>query len=99
FLEFIVKYKSDNDDYPAECASLLRIFFPLHLLRERSGILMLTYDKFETLVPYFIRSGENWVKKNDYLDKYIAKHTNSNRKFFIAFDEQEDGYQIMLKYK
>lgn len=99
FLEFIVKYKSDNDDYPAECASLLRIFFPLHLLRERSGILMLTYDKFETLVPYFIRSGENWVKKNDYLDKYIAKHTNSNRIFVIAFDEQEDGYQIMLKYK
>lgn len=60
---------------------------------------MLTYDKFETLVPYFNHSSRNWVKKNDYLDKYITKHTDSNRIFIVAFDEQEDGYQIMLKHK
>ena len=60
---------------------------------------MLTYDKFETLVPYFNHNGETWVKKSSHLDKYIVQHTNDSRKFILAFDEQEDGYQIMLKHK
>lgn len=99
FLEFVVKYKPAEKDWPVECVNLMKIFFPLHLLREKSGILMLTYEKFETLIPYFNLSGENWVKKNDYLDRYVSKHTDSKRKFIVAFDEQEDGYQIMLKHK
>lgn len=99
FLEFFIKCKLDENDWPKECLQLIKIFFPLHLLREKSGILMLTYDKFETLVPYFNFSGETWVKKNDYLDKYIIKHSDSAKKFIVAFDEQEDGYQIMLKHK
>ncbi len=99
FLEFVVKYRMDDKNLPIECINLMRIFFPIHLLREKSGILMLTYDKFDTLVPYFNRSGETWVKKSDYLDKYIVKHSGDTRKFIVAFDEQEDGYQIMLRHK
>lgn len=99
FLEFFIKCKIDESIWPDECLKLLEIFFPLYLLREKSGILMLTYDKFDTHVPYFHRSGETWVKKTDYFDKYIIKHTNDAKKFIIAMDEQEDGYQIMLKHK
>ena len=99
FLEFFIKCKLDEKNWPHECLLLLEIFFPVHLLRERSGILMLTYDKFETLVPYFNRNDETWVKRTDYFDRYIINHTDSARKFIVAFDEQEDGYQIMLKHK
>jgi hypothetical protein len=99
FLEFLIKCKPDEDSWPSECLKLVEIFFPLHLLREKSGIVMLTYDKFETLVPYFNHNGETWVKKSSHLDKYIVQHTNDSRKFILAFDEQEDGYQIMLKHK
>lgn len=34
FLEFVVKYKSDEKDWPVECINLIAIFFPLHLLRK-----------------------------------------------------------------
>jgi len=99
FLEFLIKYKLDKESWPNECLKLIEIFFPLHLLREKSGLLMLTYDKFETLIPYFIHNGETWVKKSGHLDKYVIQHTNDSRKFILAFDEQEDGYQIMLNKK
>ena len=99
FLGFLIKYKPDEGSWPDECLKLVEIFFPLHLLREKSGIVMLTYDKFETLIPYFNHNGETWVKKSSHLDKYIVQYTNDSRKFILAFDEQEDGYQIMLKHK
>ncbi|MGF1489214.1 MAG: hypothetical protein ACFBSE_19170 [Prochloraceae cyanobacterium] len=60
---------------------------------------MLTYDKFETKIPYFKHNGERWVKKSNYLDKYVIEGENNAKKFIFAFDEQEDGYQIMLKKK
>jgi hypothetical protein len=78
---------------------LTEIFFPLHLLREKSGILMLTYDKFETSIPYFSHNGKTWIKKSNFLDQYVIQPTNKSRKFIIAFDEQEDGYQIILDKK
>lgn len=99
FLEFLIKCKLDKDSWSNECLKLMEIFFPLHLLREQSGILMLTHDKFETLIPYFIHNGETWVKKSSHLDRYVIQHTNDSRKFLIAFDDQEDGYQIMLEEK
>ncbi|MFN6539506.1 MAG: hypothetical protein RM021_024570 [Nostoc sp. EkiNYC01] len=99
FLEFTIKSKLDRSSWPDECLKLVEIFFPLHLLQDKSGILMLTYDKFETAIPYFIHKDKTWVKKSNDLDKYIIQHTNNSRKFILAFDEQEDGYQIMLDEK
>ncbi len=60
---------------------------------------MLTYDKFETQIPYFKHNEKTWVKKSNYLDKYVIEGKNNSKKFIFAFDEQEDGYQIMLKKK
>ena len=99
FLEFFIKCKLDKDYPSQECLKLIEIFFPLHLLQKKSGILMLTYKKFETKIPYFIHNGEKWVKKSKYLDQYAVKKTNDSNKFIFAFDEQEDGYQIILKEK
>ncbi|MEG4485555.1 hypothetical protein [Microcoleus sp. D2_18a_B4] len=99
FLEFFIKCELDKRNCPAECSKLIEIFFPLHLLQNKSGILMLTYDKFETLIPYFIHNGTKWVKKSSHLDKYVIEHTDNSRKFILALDEQEDGYQIMLEKK
>ena len=99
FLEFLIKCKFAQESWPDECLKLIEIFFPLYLLQEKSGIVMLTYDKFETLIPYFIHNGETWVKKSSHLDKYVIQYTNNSRKFILALDEQEDGYQIMLEKK
>ncbi|MCA6533896.1 MAG: hypothetical protein IM585_08835 [Pseudanabaena sp. M135S2SP2A07QC] len=99
FLEFIIKCQLDQASWSEECLNLTEIFFPLHLLREKSGILMLTYDKFETSIPYFTHNGKTWVKKSNFLDQYVIQPTNKSRKFIIAFDEQEDGYQIILDKK
>ena len=99
FLEFYIKCELNKDNLSNECSELIKIFFPLYLLREQSGILLLTYDKFETKIQYFIHSGENWIKKSDHLDRYVIQNTNNSKKFILAFDEQEDGYQIMLKKK
>ena len=98
FVEFLIKYK-DEDSWTGECLKLVKIFFPLHLLREKSGILMLTYKKFETKIPCFNHNGETWVRKERHLDVYVKERTNGLKKFIIAFDEQEDGYNIMLKEK
>lgn len=99
FLEFFIKCELDQRNCPDECLELIKIFFPLHLLQNKSGILMLTYDKFETLIPYFIHNGTKWVKKSSHLDRYVIEHTDNSRKFILALDEQEDGYQIMLEKK
>lgn len=99
FLEFFIKCELDQKNCPDECLQLIKIFFPLHLLQKKSGILMLTYDKFETAIPYFIHNGKTWVKKSSYLDQYVIQHTDNSRKFILALDEQEDGYQIMLEKK
>jgi hypothetical protein len=99
FLEFFIKCELGQENWPIECLKLIEIFFPLHLLRDKSGIVMLTYDKFETSIPYFIHTGEKWVKKSNYLDQYVIQYTNNSKKFILAFDEQEDGYQIMLDKK
>ncbi|MEG3935841.1 DEAD/DEAH box helicase family protein [Microcoleus sp. T3_B1] len=99
FLEFFIQCELDKSNCPAECLKLIEIFFPLHLLQNKSGILMLTYDKFETLIPYFIHNGTKWVKKSSHLDRYVIQHTDNSRKFILALDEQEDGYQIMLQKK
>ena len=95
FLEFVVKYKKEKD-WTDECKKLIEVFFPLHLLREKSGIVMLTYKKFETAIPYFFYNGAKWVKRNKPLEVYIHQHTSESKKFILAFDEQEDGYQIIL---
>ncbi|MDJ0600684.1 MAG: hypothetical protein QNJ37_17795 [Crocosphaera sp.] len=99
FLEFYIKCEFDKDNLSDECSELIKIFFPLYLLREKSGILLLTYDKFETAIPYFIYNGKKWVKKSDRLYKYVVQNTSDSQRFILAFDEQEDGYQIMLKKK
>lgn len=99
FLVFLVKCKRDENTWPVVCLRLMEIFFPLHLLRETSGIVMLTYDKFEVRIPYFKYNGETWVLKRSHLDEYIIQHSDDARKFILAFDEQEDGYRIMLKHK
>ncbi|MEG5138806.1 MULTISPECIES: hypothetical protein [unclassified Microcoleus] len=99
FLEFFIKCELDRTNCPAECLKLIEIFFPLHLLQKKSGILMLTYKKFETAIPYFIHNDKTWVKKSSHLDKYVVEHTDNSRKFILALDEQEDGYQIMLEEK
>lgn len=99
FVEFFIKCELDKNNLSDECFELTKIFFPLYLLREKSGILLLTYEKFETKIQYFIHNGEKWVKKSEHLDKYIVQNTNNSKKFILAFDEQEDGYQIMLKKK
>ncbi|MBD2203201.1 hypothetical protein H6G33_17355 [Calothrix sp. FACHB-1219] len=96
FLEFLINCQLYRESWPDECLKLLEIFFPLHLLQDKSGILMLTYDKFETAIPYFKHNGTKWIKKTSHLDKYVIQNTNNSRKFIVAFDEQEDGYQIML---
>ena len=99
FLEFFIKYELDKENLSNECLKLIEIFFPLYLLREKFGILLLTYDKFETGIQYFRYNRKKWVKKSEHLDKYVVQNTNNSRKFILAFDEQEDGYQIMLKKK
>ena len=99
FLVFLINSNPNENSWSDECLKLIKMFFPLYLLRDKSGILLLTYDKFETKIPYFIHNGEKWVKKSEHLDKYVVQNTNSFRKFILAFDEQEDGYQIMLKKK
>jgi hypothetical protein len=96
FLEFIIKCKGDESNWPDECLKLMEIFYPLHLLRKKSGIILLTYKKFETSLPYFRFNGENWIKQSHPLPAYVTQHTSESTKFILAFDEQEDGYQIML---
>ena len=108
FLDFLVKCEPNETKWTEECLRLCVIIYPLYLLRKKSGIVMLTYDKFETTVPYFKFNGERWIKKVDLKpDKYIAEQTSDSRyiaeqtsdcrKFIIAFDEQEDGYRKMLE--
>lgn len=99
FLQFVIKCELDRENCPNECLKLIEIFFPLHLLRQESGILMLTYEKFETEIHYFIHNDRTWVKKSNYLHEYVIQHTDRSRKFILALDEQEDGYQIMLEKK
>ena len=99
FLEFLIKNIPDEKEWSAECLELVKVFFPLHLLREQSGILLLTYEKFERRISYFHFNGGKWVKRSAFLDKYVAEHSNDSRKFIFAFDEQEDGYQIMLDHQ
>ncbi|MBX9257914.1 hypothetical protein H1Q63_28990 [Desmonostoc muscorum CCALA 125] len=99
FLKLLINCQLAQESWPVGCLNLMEIFFPLHLLRDKPGILMLTYKKFETAIPYFIHNGEKWVPKSSYLDKYVIQQTNNSRKFILAFDEQEDGYQIMLDKK
>lgn len=96
FLEFLIKSQPDENSWIDECLKLVEIFYPLYLLRKKSGILMLTCDKFNTAVPYFKFNGETWVKKNLHLHEYVALHTSNTTKFILAFDEQEDSYQKML---
>ncbi len=99
FLEFLIRCKRDETTWSNECLKLVEIFFPLHLLREKSGIILLTYKKFETPLPYFKFNGEKWIKKSLKSHQYVIKNTSDSKKFIIAFDEQEDGYQIILKEK
>lgn len=96
FLDFVIKNEPDESRWSVECSKLCEIIYPLYLLREKSGIIMLTYDKFETTVPCFKFNRERWIKKDLTPDKYVAEQTNDSRKFIIAFDEQEDGYRKML---
>lgn len=101
FLEFVVRNKGDETAWPEECLELAEIFFPLHLLRDKSGIIMLTYKKLETAIPYFEISGGTWIKRKLALPEYakLKQAQNGNLKFIFALDEQEDGYQIMLDSK
>lgn len=99
FLYLFIQCQFNQESWSKECLKLIEIFFPLHLLREKSGILMLTYQKLETKIPYFTNNGKTWIKKEKYLDQYVAEPKNDWRKFIFAFDEQEEGYQIMLEKK
>jgi hypothetical protein len=99
FLEFIIKHDLHKKHCKKDFLKLIEIFFPLYLLQEKSGILLLTYKKFETKIPYFKPNSETWIKKSEYLDQYVIQCTSSSNKFIFAFDEQEDGYQIILDEK
>jgi hypothetical protein len=98
FLQFLLKCHPDENSWSQEYLRLVEIFFPLYLVREKSGILLLTYDKFATLIPFFIPRDKTWSKQDYYLDQYIQTN-KPDRKFILAFDEQEDGYQIILRKK
>ena len=97
FLQFFINCKRDETTWPDECVKLMEIFYPLYLLREKSGIVMLTCKKFETAIPYFKFNGKTWIEKKLHLDRFVSEQTNDFRKFILAFDEQEDGYNIMLE--
>ncbi|MEG3436984.1 hypothetical protein V0288_07610 [Pannus brasiliensis CCIBt3594] len=102
FLEFFIKNNPDERFWTTECLNLVEIFFPLHLLRDRSGIVMATYKKFETKIPYFVQKAnqaDQWVRRDSYLDQYSLESINHQKKFIFAFDEQEEGYKIMLEEK
>jgi len=97
FLKFLIKGQHHEENWSDECLKLVEIFYPLHLLREKSGILMLTSEKFNTKVPYFKFNGKTWVKKDELrLHEYVARHTSHSTKFILAFDEQEESYQRIL---
>src|SRR5574341_417257 len=70
FLEFVVRNKGNENTWPNECLELAKIFFPLHLLRDKSGIIMLTYKKLETTIPYFEASSGTWIKRELALPEY-----------------------------
>jgi hypothetical protein len=99
FLETYIKSIPDESKWVDECLELVIIFYPLFLLREKSGILLMTYDKFETEIPYFAEVGGRWIKRSALFDQYVREHSSDTRRFLIAFDEQEDGYQIMLDHQ
>ena len=99
FLVFLINSNPNENSWSDECLKLIEIFFPLYLLKDKSGILLLTYKKFETKISYFVYKGEKWIKKSEHLDKYVVQNANNSTKFILAFDEQEDGYQQMLEKK
>lgn len=99
FLVFLINSNSNENNWSNECLKLVEVFFPLYLLREKSGILMLTYKKFETNIQYFKHNSKKWIKKSEHPDKYMVQNANNSTKFILALDEQEDGYKIMLKEK
>ena len=99
FLVFLINSNSNENNWSNECLKLVEVFFPLYLLQEKSGILMLTYKKFETNIQYFKHNSKKWIKKSEHLNKYMVQNANNSTKFILALDEQEDGYKIMLKEK
>lgn len=96
FLEFFIRDRPDETTWPEEVFRLVEIFFPLYLLREKSGIVLLTCKKFETTVPFFHFDGKMWIKRERIVPDYVAQQQDPTVKFILAFDELEDGYQIML---
>jgi len=97
FLEIYIKAVPDETLWPEECLELVKIYYPLFLLREKSGILLMTYKKFETEIPYFVRIGGRWIMRKSRFDEYVREYSSDTCRFVMAFDEQEDGYQIMLE--
>lgn len=97
FLDILVKAIPNEDAWPEECLELVKIYYPLFLLREKSGILLMTYKKFETEIPYFVKVGNGWIQRKSLFDKYVREYSSATCRFLMAFDEQEDGYQIMLE--
>ncbi|MFZ6027285.1 MAG: DEAD/DEAH box helicase family protein [Chloroflexota bacterium] len=98
FLEILIKAVPNEDAWPDECLELVKIYYPLFLLRAKSGILLMTYKKFETEIPYFVEDGgKRWIKRKSLFDEYVREYSSETCRFLMAFDEQEDGYQIMLE--
>lgn len=96
FLQFFIRERPDEAAWPEEVLRLVEIFFPLYLLREKSGILLLTCQKFETTLPVFHFDGNVWIRRDRRIPAYIGQQQDPGVKFILAFDELEDGYQIML---
>lgn len=99
FLEIFIKAMPDESKWAEECLELVRVYYPLFLLRDKSGILLMTYDKFETEIPYFVEAGKRWIMRKVLFDQYVQEYSSDTCRFLIAFDEQEDGYQIMLNHQ
>lgn len=97
FLDILIKAVPDEDTWPDECLELVKIYYPLFLLRDKSGILLMTYKKFETEIPYFVEAGNRWIQRKSLFDEYVREYSSETCRFLMAFDEQEDGYQIMLE--
>lgn len=96
FLDILIRAIPDETTWSDECQDLVKIFYPLFLLREQSGILLMTYSKFETRIPYFVSTKKRWIKRSVLFDQYVRERSETCR-FLFAFDEQEDGYQSMLE--
>jgi hypothetical protein len=91
-IEKLIRYISDDYTISTEDNQMIEILFPQFLLRNKSGILLFTYDKF-------IQKHKNFKfnrKKNKYttsIKYFFEKDFYPNARFYYFLDETEPGYK------